>query len=344
MLTRQNRASRPGRRPERLLADQRGQTLPLVVTFLMVLIGFAGLVIDLGNGYFQRRSVQNEADAAALAGAMAIPAGNYQTAAQQYATKNGLASDQVNVTSNGTDTVTVTVTRTVPTYLLTLFGRSSIQVSASATATVETLGQVSGHVSPYAVTLQAYANGTGTKLFQENSPGAYGTIDLPTPTNTTGGSCAGNTNAGTPTNIKSELSDQLPAGLLTEGGCLSVKSGASQPSANVINQIPSANNTMNLDLQNMGNGQYQVIPEPWDDSSNLPPRLMYVPIVNTLPNGNGNATILSFAWFYMTDAKNNGSSLTIEGQFVTLQLPPTGPTYAYQPGVQGQVVTAELTG
>ena len=221
-------------RSDRLLADQQGQTLPLIVTFLVVLIGFAGLVIDLGDGYFQRRSVQNEADAAALAGAMAIPAGNYQTAAQQYAAKNGPASDQVVVTSNGTDTVTVTVTRTVPTYLLTLFGKSSIQVSASATATVETVGQVSGHVSPYAVTLQAYANGTGTTLFQENSPGAYGTIDLPTTTNTTGGSCSGTTNLGTPTDIKSELSDQLPAGVLTEGGCLSVKSGAIRVSGNVI--------------------------------------------------------------------------------------------------------------
>jgi Flp pilus assembly protein TadG len=331
-------------RSHRLLADQRGQTAPLIVTFVVVLIGLAGLVIDLGDGYLQRQSVQNEADAAALAGAMAIPAGTYQTSAQQYATDNGKPGDTVNVTSNGTDTVTVTVNRSVPTYLLSLFGHSSIPVSATATATVETVGQVSGHVSPYAVTVAAYANGTGTKLFQENSPGAYGTIDLPTTTNTTGGSCSGTTNLGTPSNIKPELSDQLPAGVLVEGGCLSVKSGASQPSANVINQIPSANNTMNLDLQNMGNGQYQVIPQAWDDSNNLPPRLMYVPIVNNLPNGNGDATIVSFAWFYMTDAKNNGSSLTINGQFVTLQLPPSGPTYAYQPGVQGQVVTAELTG
>jgi Flp pilus assembly protein TadG len=327
-----------------LFADQGGQTLPLIVTFLVVLIGVCGLVIDLGDGYFQRQSAQNEADAAALAGAMAIPAGTYQTTAQQYATDNGKPGDTVSVTSNGTDTVTVTVSRSVPTYLLSLFGRSSIGVSASATATVETVGQVSGHVSPYAVTVQAYANGTGTKLFQENSPGAYGTIDLPTTTNTTGGSCTGNTNLGTPTDIKSELSDQLPAGLLTVSGCLSVKGGASQPSANVINTIPSANNTMNLDLQNLGNGEYQVIPQPWDDSNNLPPRLMYVPIVQSLPGGNGNATIVSFAWFYMTNAANNGSNLTINGQFVTLQLPPTGPTYKYQPGVQGQVITAELTG
>ena len=196
---------------------------------MVVLLGMAGMAVDLGDGYYQRQSVQNEADAAALAGALAIPAGNYQTTAQHYASENGKAGDTVTVSSNGTDTVTVTVQRNVPTYLLGVFGKSSIPVSANATATVEALAQVTGHISPYAVTVQSYANGTGTKLFQENSPGAYGTIDLPASDNTTGGSCSGNTNAGTPTNVKNELSDQLASGQLVIGGCLSVKSGASSP-------------------------------------------------------------------------------------------------------------------
>jgi hypothetical protein len=67
------------------------------------------------------------------------------------------------------------------------------------------------------------------------------------------------------------------------GGCLSVKSGASQPSGNIVNQIPPGNNQMGQDLQSLGNGQYQVIPQSWTDSSGLPPRLMYIPIVQTLP-------------------------------------------------------------
>ena len=36
------------------------------------------------------------------------------------------------------------------------------------------------------------------------------------------------------------------------GGCLSVKSGASQPSGNVVNQIPPGNNLMSQDLQSLG--------------------------------------------------------------------------------------------
>lgn len=328
---------------DRIGRSEAGQTLPLICLFMVSLLGVAGAVIDLGNAYLQRQEVQRAADASALAGAAAIPTGTYQSAAQQMAGKDDKPGDGVTVKFNGTDSVTVTVTRTAPTFFLRVFGMGSIPVSATATATIEAIGQVRGHVSPYAVTVDAYANGTGTTLFKENQPGAYGTIDLPTTDNTSGGSCSGNTNKGTPSNIGSELSDQLASGTLTIGGCLSVKSGASQPSANIVNGIAPGNNLMSQDLQSMGNGQYQVIPQPWDDSNGLPPRLMYIPIVQTLPSGNGNTTILSFAWFYMTGATGGGSGLTITGQWVSLELPSTGTTTAYQPGVQGQVLTVELT-
>jgi hypothetical protein len=311
---------------------------------MVSLLGVSGMVLDLGNGYVQRRAVQNEADAAAVAGADAIPSGNVTSAATQMAAKNGRSGDAVTVALSGNDTVTVTVRRTAPTFFLRVFGRSSLPVSATAVARIEALGAVKGHVSPYAVTVDAYANGTGTTLFKENQPGAYGTIDLPTTDNTSGGSCTGNTNKGTPSNIAPELSDNLAAGTLVIGGCLSVKSGASQPSANIVNNIPPNNNQMSQDLQSLGNGQYQVIPQSWDDPNGLPPRLMYIPIVQTLPSGNGTTNILSFAWFYMTSATGGGSGLTINGQWVTLQLPPTGETVQYQPGVIGQVLTSELVG
>jgi len=48
---------------------QRGQTLPLIGLFMVSLLGVSGMVLDLGNGYAQQRAVQNEADAAAIAGA-----------------------------------------------------------------------------------------------------------------------------------------------------------------------------------------------------------------------------------------------------------------------------------
>jgi Flp pilus assembly protein TadG len=322
---------------------QAGQTLPLICLFMVTLLGVAGAVIDIGNAYLQRQETQNVADAAALAGAAAIPTGAYQTAAQGMAAKNDIAGDGVVVNFNNTDTVTVTVTRTAPTYFLRVFGMGSIPVSATAKATIAALGQIQGHVAPYAVTQQAYANGTGTTLFTENGPGAYGTIDLPTASNASGGSCSGNTNLGTPPNVGSELGGQLLSGPLVIGGCLSVKSGASQPSGNAVNQLAPANDAMSQDLESIGSGQYQVIPQSWDDALGFPPRLLAVPIVQSLPGGNGNATITGFAWFYATSATNQGNKLTINGQWVNLQLPATGQTTPYQPGVQGQILAVELT-
>jgi Flp pilus assembly protein TadG len=323
---------------------ESGQTLPIICLFMVVLLGFGGLVIDLGNGYLQRQQAQNAADAAALAGAEAVPTGDYLAAAQQMATTNGKAGDQVSVDYNGTDSVTVTVTRTSSTYLLNLFGKASIPVTATATAQIAALAQVSGHVAPYAVLRSVYANGAGTVLFNENSPGAYGTVDLPAADNTSGGSCTGDVNKGTPPNVKSEVGDQLPTGVLALGGCLSVKSGASQPSANVVNQLAPGNDMMSSDLQSVGNGEYKVIPQSWDDSNGLPPRLMYVPIVDTLPGGNGNATITGFAWFYATGTAGGGSALVINGTWVSLERPPTGPTTQYVPGAAGQILTTKLTG
>ena len=337
------RVRRSGRRA-RSAAGVAGQTLPIVVLFMVGLCGMAGLVIDLGNGYLQKRSTQNVADAAALAGAAAIPTGTWLPAAVQNAASNDLPGDQISASLSGTDMVTVSVTRSSPTYILGLFGYDRITVTSTAKATIEALGQVAGHIAPYAVPNSSYNNGAGSTLFDQSQPGAYGTIDLPASGNNTGGSCSGNTNLGTPTDIKSELSDQLPANPLVVGGCLSVKSGAAQPSGNVINQIPPGNNMMSSDLQSNGNNQYQVIPQSWDDVNGLPPRLMYVPIVASLPGGNGTATITRFAWFYVTGTSGGGSSLQINGQWVSLQLPDSGQTTQYIPGANGQVLTVELTG
>src|SRR5512146_1060927 len=104
------RCGRP-RRPG-VCAAECGQALPLICFFMVSVIGVAGLAVDVGNAYVQRRSVQNVADAAALAGAAAIPAGTYSPAAQQMAAKNDKPGDTVSVSFNGADTVTVTVQRT----------------------------------------------------------------------------------------------------------------------------------------------------------------------------------------------------------------------------------------
>lgn len=118
----------------RRLGRESGQTLVIFVLFLPVLIGFCALVLDVGNWYAQKRFVQNAADAAVLAGAQDLPDSSAaQAQAQDYVTRNG--GGVTNVTFPTSTKIRVTVTRNVPTYFAKLFGLSSVNVAAKATAT-----------------------------------------------------------------------------------------------------------------------------------------------------------------------------------------------------------------
>ena len=79
--------------------NQRGQSLVLTLVFLTVLAGSAAIVLDVGSWYRADRKLQANADAAALAGAQALPAspGEAKAAALAYAGTNdgGVASDGV---------------------------------------------------------------------------------------------------------------------------------------------------------------------------------------------------------------------------------------------------------
>jgi uncharacterized membrane protein len=59
----------------RRLGDQRGQAAAVVVLLIAVLVAMAAVAIDVGAWYVAKRSVQNAADAAALAGAARLPNG-----------------------------------------------------------------------------------------------------------------------------------------------------------------------------------------------------------------------------------------------------------------------------
>ena len=55
-------------------ADERGQVAIVVALMLVVLLGFAALVVDVGLNWAARTQAQAAADAAALAGVIACPA------------------------------------------------------------------------------------------------------------------------------------------------------------------------------------------------------------------------------------------------------------------------------
>jgi putative Flp pilus-assembly TadE/G-like protein len=72
----------------------------MVVLFLLVLLGMAAMVIDVGYAYYAHRNLQADVDAAALAGAQELPdASRAQAFAYDYSGRAGAKNDSPNVSN-----------------------------------------------------------------------------------------------------------------------------------------------------------------------------------------------------------------------------------------------------
>jgi len=135
---------------------QKGQTTVLTLVFLTVLLGMGALVLDLGSWYRADRAAQSTADAAALAGAQALPddTSKATSSALEYAGKNGggLGSGDITFSTKivPNDTIAVHVRRTAPGFFAKLFGFNSAQIGATAAARAENI-QAARYVAPIVV-------------------------------------------------------------------------------------------------------------------------------------------------------------------------------------------------
>ncbi len=122
-------------------SSESGQTLVMFALALTVLVAFLALTFDIGKMALDRRSVQNAADAAALAGAQMLP-DDPNTAiadATTYAILNGISPSElgavtVSSTHVSNDTIEVTLSRDVDFVFAPVIGMFSGTVNVSATA------------------------------------------------------------------------------------------------------------------------------------------------------------------------------------------------------------------
>ena len=155
------------------LGGECGQVLPLVAVAFVVLLGMAGLAIDVGHVFYCDRALQSYADAAALAGAGAIRTA--ATSAAVVAASNSLSPvpGSVNAHANLPNVTIVSgfpvlkclttlqnqgiacvgavpyhalqvqLQVAVPMYFAALFGIKTMNVTASATAVLTPTCQAS---------------------------------------------------------------------------------------------------------------------------------------------------------------------------------------------------------
>jgi Flp pilus assembly protein TadG len=286
--------------------SDRGQATVLTLVFLVVLLGMAALVLDMGSWYRADRSTQSAADAVALAGAQELPENPAaaRTIAAQFAAKNGgLGSGGVTITSKivANDTISVTVKRPAPGFFSKLFGVKSVTVGSTATARSEGVSSVK-YVAPIVVHYKhPLLNCTGPSshptcnpdftntttlnledLHQKgggNGAGAFGLLNL------NYGDPDGNVGAGTLADwLLHGYADYLPLG--------------------TYYSAPSAN---------FNNSQFQ------DAMTQILGKEVLFPVYRLLtgPGSNAKYDIIGWVGFVVTSFNPSGSSGTITGHFTS---------------------------
>ena len=130
------------------LRNKRGQTIVLFAVLLPILVGMTGLVVDAGVAYVHKSRLQNAVDAAAAAGALDLKTvsnhGTSEATARDCLSKNAVGAAAVTAATitypalpgdPGAMLIRVSVTETVPSYFIRVFGlMENYSVTAAATA------------------------------------------------------------------------------------------------------------------------------------------------------------------------------------------------------------------
>jgi Flp pilus assembly protein TadG len=175
-----------------------GQVTILAAVIMAFLVAMVAFVLDIGSWFREQRAAQSTVDAAALAGAQALPLDPAQamTLANNYADQNGGASG-VTVTVGSkwvpNDEITVTADKPAEGFFSKILGITTVTVHAHASAVSELPPEVSG-VAPIVVnilhpmltgagcgsTTPCYgpSNPTTIPLGSAGAPGAFDLINL----------------------------------------------------------------------------------------------------------------------------------------------------------------------
>ncbi len=176
-----------------LAKDTRGQAIVLTVVFMTALLGMGALVLDVGSWFRADRVTQSTADAAALAGAQALPIdpAGATSAALSYSDKNGggATSSDVTITSSidANDTISVHVHKQADSFFSKVLGFGSVDVGSRATARADGIAKAR-YVAPITVPKShpklsgpgcpCFDSPTSIDLGKAGEPGAFHLINL----------------------------------------------------------------------------------------------------------------------------------------------------------------------
>ena len=250
------------------------------------------MAVDVGSWYQKKRALQATADAAALAGAQALPTNpnDAMSLAQQYGDENGggLAPGGITISSGlgANDTINVQAQTTAPGIFSKIFGIDTVNIGATAAARAALPAQAE-YVAPMVVSdKHPLLAGSGCPCFgQETSlpfgamgaPGAFGMLNLDGGSGTVGASSEGAW-------ILTGYAKYLPLGYYNSDP------GAKFSSANIQDALTARIGTVLL-----------------------------FPVFDTLTGSGQNAQYLIVGWvgFHLDSYTVHGNTATLTGSFTT---------------------------
>lgn len=153
----------------KLFKNESGQAAVIVALSMVVIFGFAALVIDIGSASVERRNLQNIADSAALGGAADLPnTGLAKTTATNIANIPGVTATTVTPLNGDNTKIKVTVQATVDYTFANILGIPSSVVSASAVAQKNV--KWSGNALPF-INLDGVGGQNSLDAWNKNGPG-----------------------------------------------------------------------------------------------------------------------------------------------------------------------------
>jgi Flp pilus assembly protein TadG len=285
----------------------KGQIIAVLAIALPSLLGAMALVTDVGLLYYNWGLLQKAADSAALAGASYLPqnAPLAVSTAQNYASFNGIALNEIAAISISPDetSLTIQLSRSVPYNFATLLGLFSGNVGAAATAQIQTIGSAIG-ITPVGIDYRTlYTSGQIVTLMEgQVGPGNWDALAL-------GGSGASNYEQ----NVEYGYQGQVSVGdmVSTEPGKMT---GPTKTGFNyLINQGQSSDPSGTFAVHTLTD-----------------PRILIVPMVDFSGiNGKSQVPVKGFAalWLVGVDSQNNISTYFINEVAPGSTPDPNAPNY-----------------
>ncbi len=279
---------------------EKGSVIIIVAAAMVLLLGIAALVIDVGILYYSKVRLSNAADAAALAGVQELPKdpAKARETAQAYAVNNGVAIGRVeaDVLPDGRS-IRVDTSRVVPLGFARILGFSSTTVTAGAKASVGATRGLWG-AAPFGVVEDSFEYGQVYTMkyspsnSDETGPGNFGALAL-------GGTGASNylNNIMYGYQGRLEVGDEIPTILETEPGNM-----AGPTIAGVTFRIEECKHEPKCTYDHFVKGC---------------PRLLLVPVIDSLDvSGRSGVVLTGFAAFFVDEAVGVGKNCTVTGRFV----------------------------